>query len=72
MSSHHRSGLLLCAVIVAAMAPRFAASLSGQAEQPWPALLSSQQDAVDPDHALLQRRAQAALERILNAESALP
>jgi hypothetical protein len=70
MSRRPWSGLLLTAIIAAGLLLP-SATTSGLADRPWPALLSLAPPDIDPDFAVLQRRANIALARLVEASHAV-
>jgi hypothetical protein len=66
MKIHHWSGLALGAAVIC-MAPLVAATEGGRVDEPWPSLLASEPASVDPGVAMLQLRANLALDRLLQS-----
>ena len=67
MDARHWSGVVL-GVAMVVMAPFIAGTPNSQIEEPWPALLTSA--PVDQDIALLQLRANLALDRLVRETAA--
>ena len=65
MKARRWSGMAL-GVTMVCMAPFIAAEQNSQVEEPWPALLAS--EPVDHNIAVLQLRANLALDRLIHAE----
>jgi hypothetical protein len=71
MKLRRRSGLAL-GIIVMCMAPLIDAMEGGPVDEPWPSLLASGPDSVDPVVAMLQLRANLTLDRLVQSGRASP
>ena len=66
MNIHHWSGWALGAAMIC-MASLVAATEGGRVGEPWPSLLASEPASVDPGVAMLQLRANLALDRLVQS-----